>query len=77
MENKTGFFEESPGVFSMSRLAMFINLLVAAWVTISGLPPFSDTIPGYDFVSLVFGLWIFAYSGKNAAKYIENIKEKR
>jgi len=80
MENsnpKTGFFEESPGNFSMSRLGMFINLLVAAWVTISGLPPFTEGAPGYDFVSLVFGLWIFAYGGKNAAKYIENLKPKK
>ena len=32
---------------------------------------------GYDYVTLVFGLWIFAYGGKNAAKYIESIQEKK
>jgi hypothetical protein len=26
---------------------------------------------------LVFGLWIFAYGGKNAAKYIEQMQEKK
>ena len=73
----TGFFEEDPGRFSMLRLINFINTLVASWVTISGLPPFSDGLPGYDYITLVFGLWAFAYGGKNAAKYIENLKPKK
>lgn len=94
---KTGFFQESPNVFSMTRLAMFINVLVASWVTISGSSimfvlaykclsvPACDLATvlnsatiGYDYVTLVFGLWIFAYGGKNAAKYIElkNTKPK-
>lgn len=87
---KTGFFQESPDVFSMTRLAMFINVLVASFVTISGSSvmfvlaykcmsvPACDIATvlnsvsiGYDYVTLVFGLWIFAYGGKNAAKYIE------
>ena len=75
INNKTGFFEEAPGVFSMSRMAMFINLLVAAWVTITGVPPIADKAPGYDFVTLILMLWVLAYGGKNAAKYIENIKK--
>ena len=32
---------------------------------------------GYDYVTLVFGLWIFVYGGKNAAKYIEVMKDKK
>lgn len=92
--NKTGFFQESPNVFSMTRLITFINVLVASWVTLSGssiifvlawrcmhVPTcdiatvLNSTTIGYDYVTLVFGLWIFAYGGKNAAKYIENMRE--
>jgi hypothetical protein len=32
---------------------------------------------GYDYVTLVFGLWIFVYGGKNAAKYIEVMKKDK
>jgi hypothetical protein len=90
---KTGFFQETPNNFSMSRLIAFINALVAAWVTLSGssimfvLAYRCMSIPecdiatvlnsvtiGYDYVTLVFGLWIFAYGGKNAAKYIEKME---
>ena len=90
---KTGFFQESPDVFSMTRLITFINVLVASWVTLSGssvmfvlawrclsVPEcdiatvLNSTSIGYDYVTLVFGLWIFAYGGKNAAKYIEKMQ---
>jgi len=93
---KTGFFQESPNNYSMTRLMSFINVLVASWVTISGssimfvlawkcmsVPAcdiatvLNSTTIGYDYVTLVFGLWIFAYGGKNAAKYIEQMQEKK
>ena len=93
---KTGFFQETPNNYSMTRLMSFINVLVASWVTISGssimfvlaykcmhVPAcdistvLNSTTIGYDYVTLVFGLWIFAYGGKNAAKYIEVMQDKK
>ncbi len=65
------FFKDNSGKFSMVRLGMFINLLVAAYVSI--IVVVGGDI-GYDAITLIFGLWVLAYGGKNAAKYIENIK---
>lgn len=92
---KIGFFEESEGNKSMTRLIAFINTLAAVWVTVSGssimfvlawrclsvddcdiATVLNSTSIGYDYVTLVFGLWVFAYGGKNAAKYIEQMPKK-
>ena len=67
------FFQDDNGQASMSRLMMFVNVIVAAYVTIT--VAVSGAI-GYDAITLIFGLWVFAYSGKNAAKYIEKMNTK-
>jgi len=66
------FFTDNKGHQSMSRLGMFVNVLVAAFVSI-----YTVTTGTFntDYMMLVFGLWTFAYGGKSASAHLENIKE--
>ena len=66
------FFTETNDRLSMSRLAMFINVLVAAFVTIQVVNAKAFTV---DYMIFIFGLWFLAYGGKNAAKYMEQLKD--
>lgn len=74
-DGQIGFFEDSDGVRSMSRVGMAINLAVASFVTIYLV--IKGTAGEGDHILLIFGLWAIAYGGKNAAKYLENIKPKK
>lgn len=71
---KTGFFEEKPGVQSFSRIGMAVNLAVAAFVTVYIV--LDGSANDGDHILLIFGLWTMMYGGKNAAKYFENLKPK-
>jgi len=66
------FFKDDEGRYSMSRLQMFINGLIASYVTITVVS--SSEPVTYALINLIFGLWLFTYLGKNAAKYIEKMK---
>jgi hypothetical protein len=38
---------------------------------------FNSMSIGYDYITLVFGLWGLAYAGKNSQKYLERLNEAK
>ncbi len=63
------FFQEASGSFSMTRLITFINVLVAAFITVANvIKPEPITV---NDLTLIFEVWVLTYAGKHAGKYLE------
>lgn len=66
------FFTDSKGNQSMSRLGMFVNILVASFVTIYVVV---CRLPIVEYLLLIALLWAIAYSGKSASAYFETLNK--
>lgn len=69
MANRVTFFTDSKGNQSMSRLGMFVNIVLAFLVTMYVVV---YRLPINDYMLLIFGLWSLAYGGKAASAHFES-----
>ena len=69
------FCKDDRGNSSMTRLTTFINVLAALWVTVKAVQVAEKGMLGWEFVTLVFLVWVVAYLNKNVGRYLERISE--